>query len=372
MKPLILLIVLSLTSVCFAQSKSPQEIIGMEMQNFFLHPSSDLVIDIIKSIDADKNFLNGSSSIILYTGFMTAAFAKYADKYEEFYNLSNGLNGSKELAQYCLKLSKIQDAVLNWAGHDPGINDLLWSGFFASGDTKYLDRLVSEMKYCERKDSLNLFLTGISAKWSLCANAISYSLVKEHLKQTLDKRPPELQAHLKELLNTTPDVITEQMREGIREFKKSEKVNSANALCAQRDYNSNGLQIHFVLIKDKNFFEEWKKPEMPVITTVDTYKRGEDVIPIILFSTDGKDVNGNADLTYDITITKPDGTIYGHFEQLKVWKDEPAPMMHLVKQPVIIHLEENDPAGIYKINSVIYENNKKTKAYFELAFQVAE
>lgn len=372
MKQLILFVVLSLTSICFAQSENPQRNIGLKMQSFYQHPSPDLVIGIIKNIDGTKNFLSKSTSVFPYIGFMTVAFSKYADKYEEFYNFSNGLNDSKELVQYCLKLSKIRDTVLNWQGHEPGINDLVWSGFFASGDTRYLDRLVSEMKYCDRKDSLKLFLTGISAKWSLCANAISYPLVKEYLEQTLEKRPPDLKAYIEELLGTTPDVITEQMREGIREFKNNEKANTVNPLCAQRDYNSDGLQIHFVLIKDKNFFEEWKKPEMPITRTVDTYKRGEDVIPIILFSTDGKDVNGNADLSYDITILKPDGSIYGKFEQLQVWKVEPAPMIHLVKQPAIIHLEKSDPTGIYKISSVVYENNKKAKVNFDLSFQVVE
>lgn len=372
MKPIVLLLVLSLTSICFAQSASPQKNIGLEMQGFYQHPSPDLVIDIIKNIDGTKDFLSKSTSVFPYIGFMTVAFSKYPDKYEEFYKFSNGLNDSKELVQYCLKLSKIRDTVLNWQGHEPGINDLVWSGFFASGDTRYLDRLVSEMKYCDRKDSLKLFLTGISAKWSLCANAISYPLVKEYLEQTLEKGPPELKAHIKELLNTTPDVITEQMREGIREIKNNEKQNSPNQLCASRDYNKDGLQIHFLLIKDKNFFEEWKKPDLPTITFVDTYKRGEEVIPIILFSTDGKDDNGNADLTYDIKIVKPDGSTYGHFEQLEIWKDEPAPMMHLVRQPVVIHLEKNDPIGIYKISSVVYENNKKAKVNFDLSFQVAE
>lgn len=372
MKPLILLTLLSLASVCFSQSVDPHKNIGMKMQTFFLHPDSDIILKIIKDIDGDKSFFDKSGAVYPYIGFMTVAFSKYADKYDEFYNFSNGLNDTKELVQHCLRLSKIQDTILNWRGHLPGVNDLVWSGFFASGDTRYIGRLVSEMQFCKRKDSLMLFLTGITAKWSLCANAISYPQVKEYLEQTLERRPPEIQAHIKELLSTTPDVITKQMEEGIREINNKKKADADNSLCALRNYNSDGLQIHFVLIKDKGFFEEWKKPEMPKITHVDTYRLGEDVIPIIVFSTDGKDAEGNADLSYDITILKPDGSIYGKFEQLKVWKGEPAPLMHLVKQPVMIHLEKTDPTGIYKISSVVYENNKKTKVNFDLSFKVVD
>jgi len=145
-----------------------------------------------------------------------------------------------------------------------------------------------------------------------------------------------------------------------------------DSLNAVESFNQNGLQLHFVLINDKEFIDKWEKPETPKISPIDTYKRGEDVIPIIIFSTDGKDSVGNANLTYDIKIVKPDGTIYGEFKQLEVWKDAPAPIMHLIKQPIDIHLEENDPIGIYKVQTTIYENVKKVRVNFELAFQVVK
>lgn len=351
---------------------SHQEKVGMEMQSFFKHPSPDLLTDIIKSIDSEEDFLSKSSSAYPFIGFITVALSKYPDKSVDFNNLSNELKYSKDLVKYCLKLSETKDTVLNWKGHEASINDLVWSGFFASGDTRYLDRLVSELKYCDMKDSLVLFLAGMSAKWSLCSNAINYPIVGEYLEQTLENRPPEIKVHIKELLNTMPEEIMKQMKEGVREIRKREKDKNSDTLCSIRNYDKDGLQIHYALIKDKNFFEEWKKPEVPKIISSDTYKKGEDVIPIIIFSTDGKDINGNADLSYDITITKPDGSQYGHFEQLELWKDEPAPVMHLVKQPIIIHIEKSDPVGIYKINSVVYENNKKVNVNFELSFQVVE
>lgn len=367
-----LFIIQFLPSFSYSQTTSPQVKAAMEMQSFYKHPSPELLADIIKIIDSEEDFLSKSSSVFPYIGFITVALSKYQDKSEDFYDLSNKLKYSQELIKQCLKLSQIKDTVINWRGHDPSINDLVWSGFFASGDTRYLDRLVSELKYCGRKDSLVLFLTGITAKWSLCSNAKSYPIVKEYLEQTLENRPTDLKVHINELLISMPGEIKEQMKEGIIEIKKREKDKKADPLCSLRDYNKDGLQIHYALIKDKNFFEEWKKPEMPTITSADTYKKGEDVIPIIIFATDGKDTNENADLTYDITITKPDGSQYGHFEQLEVWKDEPAPAMHLVKQPILLHIEKTDPAGVYQINSVVYENNKKVKVTFELSFQVID
>ena len=147
-------------------------------------------------------------------------------------------------------------------------------------------------------------------------------------------------------------------------------ANETDSLKAISEFKDDGLQIIVVLINDRGFFDEWQKPEMPTIESVDTYKRGDQVIPIIIFGTDRKDENGNADLTYDIIIKKPDGAIYGEFNQLNVWKDEEASVMHLVKQPIIIGIEEKDPLGIYTIDISVYENVKKQKIDFKLLFQV--
>lgn len=139
---------------------------------------------------------------------------------------------------------------------------------------------------------------------------------------------------------------------------------------ADSSYSKDGLTILYTLIGDKGFFDEWAKPEPPAIVSVDTFKLGQHVIPIIIFSSNAKDEKGNANLSYDITIIRPDGKVYGHFENLTVWKDKPAPHMHLVEQPVDIGLERTDPLGIYRIESVVYDNNKRVKVNFHLAFAV--
>lgn len=36
------------------------------------------------------------------------------------------------------------------------------------------------------------------------------------------------------------------------------------------------------------------------------------------------------------------------------------------------YIEKNDPAGTYKIHSVVYENNKNVEVEFDLSFQVVE
>lgn len=100
MKPLIILFILSLTPVCFAQSVASREASDMEMQNFYLHPDSELLLRIIKNLDGEQSPLKDPGSVYPYVGFLTVAFSRYADKYERFYQFSNELNNTKEILLY--------------------------------------------------------------------------------------------------------------------------------------------------------------------------------------------------------------------------------------------------------------------------------
>jgi hypothetical protein len=360
------------STICFAQRIIPPKQISTELQSFFQHPSGELLTEIITSLDTDTSFMSKTDGHPPIIGFLTVALSKYENQGNFYKELSNKLKNIQDLVQYCLMLSQSKDTILNWAGHNASINDLRWGAFFASGDSRYLSKLVSEMEYCDRDDSLMLFLAGSSAKWSLCANARQYPEVKRYLENAKDTSSKSLRPHIEEALSSSPSDIKDKMIEVLKLFKRKLNPQKTDSLQALADYNSNGVQLHLALIGDKNFFEEWQKPKMPKISSQDTYKRGDNVFPIIIFASDGKDKNGNADLSYDIAIFKPDGTVYGKFEQLEIWKDAPAPVMHLVKQPINIRIENSDPLGIYKVHIRVYENIKKLNIDFDLAFRVIE
>jgi hypothetical protein len=371
-KKLWLICLLLLSAGCYAQNIIPPEKRGKVLQSFFTHPGSALFTDIILSMDNDNSVKNKEGLIAPLTGFITEGLCRYKNEREKYEKLGAQLKNIKNLYNDCLKLSLVKDTLLNWGGgHNASVNDLHWGGFFASGDTRYLDVLISEMKYSDSKD-LTLYLAAISAKWSLCSNAITYTQVKDYLESIKEKVHWELKPHLVEVLNSDPGAIKDEMMKGIRKIKGSGNSQNTDSLVAINTYEDNGLQLVFFVTGDVNFFTEWQKPDMPQISPVKTYKRGDDIFPIIIFGTDGKDDKGNADLTYDIDVKRPDGSIYGHFDQLIIWKDEPATMLYLAKQPLKIHIEKGDPAGIYRIEASVYENNKKVKINFSLAFKVEE
>jgi len=144
----------------------------------------------------------------------------------------------------------------------------------------------------------------------------------------------------------------------------------ADSLVSIRHYKEDGLEIGCLLMKGTSLLYEWAKPKTPVLSHTSTYQRGDTVITALFVGTEAKDKNGDADVTYDITIFKPDGSIYGDFKQLDLWRNAPAPMFELVQQPIVIKLEDNDPLGVYKISITVHENNLKKQVDFKMSFLV--
>lgn len=366
----ILLSFLSLNIVCYAQQNIPSQHYIDELKSFYQHPSSTLLTEIITGIDNDTTALANPNGQAISIGFLVAAFEKFNSIGTPFQKLAGTLKHSKALVQYSLMLSQRKDTLLNWVGHSPSINDLRWGAFFASGDTRYLSRLVYEMEYYDRDDSLKSSVTVASAKWSLCSNAIQFSEVNRYLESAKDTCDKYLHAQIEETLHSSPNDLQDRLNKTKILFENRLQPADKDSLPARVDYEKNGLHLQIALINDHNFFDEWQKPKKPNIASVGIYRRGDNIFPIIIFSTDSKDENGNADLTYDIKIFRPDGTDYSNFEQLEIWKDAPAPEMHLVKQPINISIKNSDPLGVYKVHVVVYENNKKINVAFDLSFKV--
>ncbi|MDR2905011.1 MAG: hypothetical protein LBU73_03550 [Helicobacteraceae bacterium] len=100
----------------------------------------------------------------------------------------------------------------------PEQNDNYWIMFFATGDTKYLDKLFRvAMKYKDEKKFMMKYLTSQSAIWSLASNAKQLKLVKSHLTNA-----KILDSKLKNyMLKTDP----EKIRENTIEFLKKNREN---------------------------------------------------------------------------------------------------------------------------------------------------
>lgn len=206
-----------------AQVLIPRDKIGEEIQSFYQKPSSLKLETIIKSIDSDKEFAQNMSGRSPILGFFATAFTMYSNEQNKFTDIIRNLSNCKGLMQSAMDLSKTKDTILNWQNHSPETNDLLWGGFFASGDSRYLKRLATETTFSSDTTSLVLYLAGSTAKWSLCANSRNYAEVKSFLEGYSKEAPEDVRSNITEILRSTPGRLKELMTDGLARFKKTKK-----------------------------------------------------------------------------------------------------------------------------------------------------
>jgi len=186
------------------------------MQTYYLHQDRDIVektIEFVNNPNADYLKLEP-----ILTGFFGALFSADTTVRSAFMkNLDKIQNiDFKELFIF-LNTTNI-DSIYSKTPITPDFNDMNWASYFATGNVKFLDRIISNIPLAENRVDLNLFLTGVTAKWSLSSNARQDKQVKEHLnnqeenkkviKKILKKDPEEFKQEMK-------DIIIEQRAKGL-------------------------------------------------------------------------------------------------------------------------------------------------------------
>lgn len=132
-----------------------------------------------------------------------------------------------------------------------------------------------------------------------------------------------------------------------------------------------GFGAQLWLTNDEKFFDSWNKPETPRLTILKSTKRNEPVFVIILFINPGVNEKGKTDVTFDVSVKKPDGSIYADFKDLEVWQEKPAlakNQIQLAAKHIGIGIENEDPLGKYTIEVLVKDNIKKVELplYHEL------
>ena len=128
------------------------------------------------------------------------------------------------------------------------------------------------------------------------------------------------------------------------------------------------------LISDSTFFERWQRPEPPEIRDDTRYSRGDTAYPVLIFQTDAVDENGNANLSYDLSVIKPDGSPYSGtpITGIIAWTGAPTPAYSLSLGQTNILIEDDDPVGIYTVQLTVYDNERGKSVPLSLSFEVEE
>jgi hypothetical protein len=109
------------------------------------------------------------------------------------------------------------------------------------------------------------------------------------------------------------------------------------------------------------FLEAWAQPTEGVpIQTADTVPRGVPVVAFVLFTGCEPDDQGLCNASVDITVLRPDGSVYSRFEDADLWKMKPAiaeGALELAADYVGVVIEPDDPLGRYTFRVTVRDLN---------------
>lgn len=213
---IVLLLIVSWLFSNTSFSQNSDRNFGQILQSYYLYKDKDIVdktIDFLNKTTMDYNRLNP-----ILTGFFGAIFLNDTTIKANFNSNLNSIEKPEIKELLTALFSSNIDTIYSKAKIDPSFNDMNWSSFFATGNTKYLDNIISNIQYAENRSDLNLFLAGETAKWSLCSNSKQDKVVKLYLtslkennkiiNEILDKN----QQYFKEEM---VDILKKQKEKGI-------------------------------------------------------------------------------------------------------------------------------------------------------------
>ena len=194
--------------------------LGAFMEGYYLRPQPELIAAFVTALNG-SSLVKKAPDAAPTVAFLSEVFAANPKRLPEWQVLILKQDEETRAALMgALTLSE-KGGVLALDGHSPGLNDMLWGAFFASGNAKFLQRLVEQLPYYGERKDLALFLTGATARWSLASNAQSKPRVRsilESIALRTDKRSREL---LAELLLVDPASMKEETIEIVKRQKEA-------------------------------------------------------------------------------------------------------------------------------------------------------
>lgn len=206
-----------------ARMKQPKEIasaddLGRWMTYYYLHPQPDLLVPAV--LYADRNNLLAGDYVAPFQAFLSRVFAQNPDKIGGWFNAlapmkennrtllltsiwwSNTAQGKQILQQLCKSLpEKPQAEFKKQIDSDPplinempmdntALLDMLWAAYCASGDEKYVKRLLTSLPWADGdQKNLNKLMLASAAKWSLTSNCEQHPKVMEICEQVASSDP---------------------------------------------------------------------------------------------------------------------------------------------------------------------------------------
>ena len=184
------------------------------IHSYYLHPDPGMVSAAITFLGRENELpVNAIPEVV---GFFSRIFNDNDSFRSKWKEEINALQGQTRSA-LAVAFDTSPEILLARIGLSASWNDLCWGAYFASGDTRYLQKITDQTIYGIERCDINLFFAGSSAKWSLAANARQHPSVREYLQ---DRIRNEGETALNELLTREPQEIRNEMENILKSQKK--------------------------------------------------------------------------------------------------------------------------------------------------------
>ena len=153
---------------------------------------------------------------------------------------------------------------------------------------------------------------------------------------------------------------------GMRRLIRDVQTNSDNV----KAVGNFGAQLY--LTDDATFYQNWNKPETPTISPVQLALRDQPIYTVIVFYGPSRDGSGLSNVSYDLTVRRPDGSIFARrdamigFQNLAPDERE----LQLGRNYLTVIIPEGEPAGLYTVEAVVHDNNSRSTLPLKQTFAV--
>ena len=192
------------------------------MQSYYEEPRPDLIEGLIVGLHSSGYLqkLNTAPGVI---GFFSEIFAANPDRRSQWQAVIAKQDDKVKAALGRAFSVSTTGGIINLEGHSAELNDEYWGAFFASGNPKFIAKLVDQLRYFDERNDEMLFFAGATAKWSLSSNALNQPGVRSAIEQAKLKADKRTQEIITELLAKDPSSVKQEMIEIIKVQRASGK-----------------------------------------------------------------------------------------------------------------------------------------------------
>jgi hypothetical protein len=222
----------------------------------------------------------------------------------------------------------------------PGIWDVMWAAFSATGNAEYPARLIDlldDSKTFTGDQKIDAVYRR-TVTWSIASNMSQHELILRMVRREAQRRTGQVQQKLKEMLSEV-------------EAKRVAMPDCSGDFCAILS-----------LISEENL-KELDKPYhlAPVLTQLREAKVGDHVVVILSFAGMNLADDLSANVSYDLKTFRPDGAIYSgsdHKDIVALKRKVPQRFAVFDNRPMLIMLrfEPQDPRGTYRVEALVKDN----------------